>query len=84
MEKPQLPAHPICDPTGHPDTLNRCEAILDMMADLESLDDDIARARTGRFWVNRMVADSLRYVADSLQYKAQKKREKSQRKRDGM
>ena len=47
-----------------------------MMADLESLDDDIARARTGRFWVNRMVADSLRYVADSLQYKALKKLEK--------
>lgn len=82
MEKPRLPEHPICDRTGHADTLNRCEAVLDMLSDLDSLDDDIAAARTGRFWVSRMVCDSLRYVADSLTYKAQKKREKKQRQRD--
>ena len=69
MEKPRLPEHPICDRSGHADTLNRCEAVLDMLSDLDSLDDDLANARTDRFWVNRMVSDSLRYVADSLQYK---------------
>lgn len=82
MEKPRLPEHPICDRTGHADTLNRCEAILDMLADLDEVDGDLANSRTGRFWVGRMVADSLRYVADSLQYKAQKKREKKQAKQD--
>ena len=34
MEKPKVPAHPICDKTMHADTLNRCEHILDLLSDL--------------------------------------------------
>lgn len=74
MKKPKVPKNTIIEKASHTDTLHHCEYVLDMLADLAGVEDDSLNAKSGRFWVNRMISDSLRYVSDSLQYEALEKK----------
>lgn len=62
----KIPAHPIISNTLHRDTLDRVTHIIELLEQLDLSDGLTANARSGLYWIHRMLADAVKHVSDGL------------------
>lgn len=51
---------------GHRDTLDRVAAVLLMLTEMNLAEGLSPNAETGRYWVQLMLIDAVKYVSDGL------------------
>jgi hypothetical protein len=61
-----IPAHPIISDTLHRDTLDRVVHIIELLEQLDLTAGLTPSARSGLYWIHRMLADAVKHVSDGL------------------
>ena len=54
---------------GHRDTLDRVAAILQLLTEQNAPDGLSPKAESGRYWIQLMLVDAVKYVSDGLDSK---------------
>ena len=72
--KQQVPPNPIiaansANNVDHRDTLDRVAAVLQLLTELNISEGLSPRAESGRYWIQLMLIDSIKYVSDALDNK---------------
>ena len=69
---PGIPDHPIISIDLHRDTLDRVAHVIDMLQQLDLSEGLTPSARAGLYWINHMLADTVKHVSNHLHDKPAK------------
>ena len=69
-----IPEHPIISADLHRDTLDRVVHVIDMLQQLDLSEGLTPSARAGLYWINHMLADTVKHVSNQLRDKPTKPR----------